>query len=127
MDRQTWDSKERVVQPVTFHLTATETWLRQAAGSDYLPEGFEREGFIHCTDGEEGVLAAGNRYYTADEREYCLLTIKTAELKSPVIYEDDRQIFPHIYGPLNLDAVSVVRRVIRSEDGMFIGVGEPLP
>jgi len=114
------------VKPVTFHLTATETWLSQATGPEYLPEGFEREGFIHCTDGEEGVLAAGNRYYTADQRDYCLLSIDTATLESRAIYEDDRQIFPHIYGALNVDAVSAVRRVIRSEDGTFIGVGESL-
>ena len=114
------------MQPITFHLTATETWMSQSSGPSYLPEGFERDGFIHCTDGEEGVLAAGNRYYTGDPRDYCLLSIETSALTSRVIYEDDREIFPHIYGPLNTDAVSAVRSVIRSEDGQFIGVDDSL-
>lgn len=114
------------MQPVTLHLTACETWLRQANGSEYLPEGFEKEGFIHCTDGVEGVLAAGNRYYTADTRPYCLLFIETAALRSRIIYEDDRQIFPHIYGPLNIDSVVDVKSVVRAEDGTFLEVGASL-
>jgi uncharacterized protein (DUF952 family) len=40
-------------------------------------------------------------------------------LQSPVRYDDPAQIYPHIYGPINLDAVVEVRRVIRLADGSF--------
>jgi uncharacterized protein (DUF952 family) len=111
---------------LTYHLTPVAVWTAQAAGPCYLPEAFERDGFIHCTDGEAQVLEAGNRYYTGDERDYFLLTIDAGMLTSPMTYEDPARIFPHIYGPLNTEAVVGVRQVERSSDGRFTGFGSEI-
>lgn len=111
----------------TFHLTPLVVWSAQSSADTYLPEAFTREGFIHCTDGEDRVIEVGNRYYTSDPRPYCLLTLERGRLTSRVIYEDEDRLYPHIYGPINTNAVIEVRQVLRGEDGAFLGVGEALP
>ena len=61
-------------------------------------------GFIHAATQEQvdGVQA---RYY-ADAGDLVLLTIDTDRLTSPWRFDSvGEQEFPHIYGPLNLDAV----------------------
>jgi uncharacterized protein (DUF952 family) len=111
---------------ITYHLTPLDVWNAQSSGAFYEPEAYAREGFIHCTDGEYRVIEVGNRYYTGDERGYCLLSVDRSRVKSPVIYEDEEQVYPHIYGPLGTDAVVEVRRMLRAEDGSFVGVGEAI-
>lgn len=108
--------------PTTFHLTPEEVWNAQHAVAAYLPEAYPRDGFIHCTDGEANVLAVGNAFYRDDARPYVALVLDQNRLSVPVRYEDDARIYPHIYGPLNREAVVAVRRVVRAPDGTFVGI-----
>jgi uncharacterized protein (DUF952 family) len=108
---------------VTFHLVPEDVWRARSTRTEYLPEAYEADGFIHCTDGEDEVISVGNRYYTSDARPYVVLTISRERLTSPVKYEDPAGIFPHIYGPLNLDAVVEERPVLRDADGTFLAIG----
>jgi uncharacterized protein (DUF952 family) len=107
---------------VTFHLVPAPVWEAQAELDRYRPEGFDAEGFIHCTDGEERVIETGNRHCSADPRPYLVLSIKRGDLTSPVRYEDPAQVFPHIYGPLNRDAVIAIRRIVRDPAGVFLSI-----
>ena len=107
----------------TLHLTPRECWESQMADPTYLPDQFEREGFIHCTNGEANLTAVGNRYYVGDSREMVCLVIELSALAGTVKYEDEERIFPHIYGPLNCDAVVGVRSAMRDADGNFLGFG----
>ena len=109
---------------VTFHLTPRERWEAHRGDVSYLPEPFESEGFIHCTDGEANVVAVGNRYYTGDPREMVCLVIDRDTVAAEIRYEDPERIYPHIYGPLNTDAVIEVRAVRRDPDGTFTSIGE---
>jgi uncharacterized protein (DUF952 family) len=104
----------------TLHLTPKEVWERQSGDSEYLPEAYEADGFIHCTDGDENLLHVANLFYRLDAREFVVLTIDVDRLTSEVRYEDPDRIYPHIYGPLNTNAVVGLRNVDRSEDGAFI-------
>jgi uncharacterized protein (DUF952 family) len=110
----------------TFHLTPRELWMAQRESAEYTPEPFAADGFIHCTDGERNVIAVGNRYYTADLREMVCLVINCDAVTADIRYEDPEQIFPHIYGPLNVDAVTLVRAVDREADGNFVRIGDPI-
>ena len=47
-------------------------------------------------------------------------------LAAPVRYEDPDAVYPHIYGPLNVDAVLSVRLVERGADGEFLALGDAL-
>ncbi len=109
--------------PVTYHLVPEDVWEARSKGTEYLPEAYEADGFVHCTDGETELVAVGNRYYTGDARPYVVVSISRDRLTAPVKYEDPARIFPHIYGPLNLDAVVDVRPVLRGKDGTFLAIG----
>jgi uncharacterized protein (DUF952 family) len=108
----------------TFHLTPRETWEEQANSSTYVPEPFEREGFIHCTDGERNVVDVGNRYYRADGRPFVCLVIDLDKVDAKIKYEDEARIYPHIYGPLNTTSVHRVRSVQRDANGTFLALGD---
>ncbi|MDB5081827.1 MAG: hypothetical protein JWP00_3751 [Chloroflexi bacterium] len=106
----------------TFHLVPREYFEAQPAAEDYQPEPMRagRENFIHTTEGAQNLADTGNRYYTADPGEFIVLVIDKGLVTAPVIYEDPNRIFPHIYGPLNRDAIFEIREVPRDENGRFL-------
>jgi uncharacterized protein (DUF952 family) len=108
---------------ITYHLAPRDHWEAQAANSSYLPERFEDEGFIHCTDTIEDIIAVGNRYYQRDARPYLLLEIDCTLVAAPIVYEDPGKMFPHIYGPLEIEAVRELHGVARDAAGWFLSVG----
>lgn len=107
---------------ITYHLTPDDVWKRQRSAPWYQPEAFQDEGFIHCTDGLDNLIDVGNRYYTAEPRSFVCLVIDLDRVSADVKYEDDARIFPHIYGPLETDAIIDVRPVERTADGHFVAV-----
>jgi len=107
---------------LTYHLVAAAYWLAQPDGAGYVPEAFADDGFIHCTDGASNLIDTANRYYRDDPREFVALVIDLSKARAEVRYEDDARIYPHIYGPLNRDAVIRVAAVTRDRDGTFVAV-----
>jgi uncharacterized protein (DUF952 family) len=104
----------------TYHLVAREYWESCDPAADYVPEPFAREGFIHTTHQPDEVLAVANRYYRNDPRPYLLVHIDVSKVRAPITIEDPGGRYPHIYGPLNRDAVVGVTDVARDADGTFI-------
>ncbi len=104
----------------TFHIVAGAYYRDCDASADYTPEPFEREGFIHCTDGAENAAATANRHYTADRRMYIALVIDKSLVQPEMRYEDPARIYPHIYGPLNRDAIVTIVPMLRNADGTFL-------
>jgi uncharacterized protein (DUF952 family) len=111
---------------MTFHLTTAETWARQRDQSTYLPDAFAQDGFIHCTDGEQNMVDTANRYYAADPSQFICLVIEQERVASEIRYEDPNRIYPHIYGPLNVNAVIAVRAFERDADGHFTRLGDEI-
>lgn len=118
-------SSECKLAGVTYHLAPEAVWKEQSDTATYLPESFDREGFIHCTDGLDELMAVANRYYTADTRPFLVLILQVDKIQSPVRYDDLSAIFPHIHGPLNTNAVIGVIPVQRDEDGTFVSFSKP--
>lgn len=106
----------------TYHLTPEPVWTAQETGASYRPEPFDADGFIHCTDGEVNLLAIANRFYQGDRRPHVVLVVDLDRVSVPVRYEDPERIFPHVYGPLNREAIVEVRRAVRLADGSFVGI-----
>ena len=104
----------------TFHFTPAEYFDSLDPREDYLPVHYIEDGFIHCTDGAENLVATGNRFYKNDPRDFYVLYLDKERIRSEVKYEDPRGIYPHIYGPLNRDAIVDVKRARRAEDGSFL-------
>ena len=114
------DSTECREKGVTYHLAPSEVWDRQSDERTYLPDDYDRDGFIHCTNGLDELVAVGNRYYKTDERQFRVLILDLAKVESPVRYDDPNEIFLHIYGPLNTNAVVGLLLAKRDEDGTFV-------
>ena len=111
----------------TLHMTPRDVWEQQRGQSSYVPEGFEREGFVHCTDGAANLIDVGNRYYVADPRSFVAITLDVAKLTAPVRYEDPQRVYPHVFGPIDVAAVTEVRNLLRAADGRFLGIEPPPP
>jgi uncharacterized protein (DUF952 family) len=95
--------------PVIFHLTTVEEWEDAQDKGSYEPPSFLREGFIHCCT-EEQLQSVLDRHFKGQEN-LVRLSIDPVLLNQKLQYDRDDQLqqeFPHIYGPLNLDAVTQI-------------------
>jgi uncharacterized protein (DUF952 family) len=104
----------------TYHLVAAAYYRDCDAGAAYVPEAFAADGFIHCTDGAQNLADVANRYYRGDQRMYVALVIDKARVAAEIRYEDADGIYPHIYGPLNRDAIVSIVPLLREADGTFL-------
>ena len=104
-----------------YHLVPVDYWEAQPTEQSYVPVDYVREGFIHCTKGADQVAIVANRYYYNDLREWLVLVLDEQAITSEIKYEPgtDGQFYPHIYGPLNRDAIREVKRMPRDVDGTF--------
>jgi uncharacterized protein (DUF952 family) len=100
------------VSPI-HHLAYAEDWERARAAGEYRVSTrgrtLEQEGFIHCSTAAQVMLVA--RSFYAGETGLVVLTIDPDRLHAEVRYESPAgsdEAFPHIYGPLNTDAVVAV-------------------
>jgi glutathione S-transferase len=108
---------------VIFHIATTSDWQAAQDSGDYRVSTRGRtladEGFIHAARREQ-VLSVAEAFY-ADAGPLLLLSIDPARLSSPV--RDDEVapgiVFPHIYGPIELEAVVAVTPLERGTDGRF--------
>jgi putative hydrolase of HD superfamily len=72
----------------------------------YSPRSIEDEEFIHCSDVIQVEKVADFNFDCSDE--LVILLIDEAKLDARLVYEDLynlNELYPHIYGALNLDAV----------------------
>ena len=104
---------------VAYHLAPTEVWEAQRKTGSYVPEAFDQDGFIHATNGLERLRWVANQFYTSDDRSHTVLVLDVSKLESEMRYDDAEQAFPHIYGPLNVDAVIGELAVERRPNGTY--------
>jgi uncharacterized protein (DUF952 family) len=103
---------------VVLHLCQKAVWQSAHSNGVYQSESLESEGFIHCSRPEQ-ILDVANHYYFG-ERDLLLLWIEIEKLQSQVLWEPvDGDDFPHIYGSVNLDAISTVTPFTPNADGHF--------
>jgi uncharacterized protein (DUF952 family) len=102
-----------------YHIATTSDWADRSPDA-YLPAGFGQEGFVHCSEADQ-VIGTANALF-AGRQDLLLLTIDEQRLASPVIREDSYGSgteFPHIYGPVDLDAVTAVTDFPPTATGTF--------
>ena len=101
-----------------YHITLPERWEEARRAGEYRADSLQTEGFIHCSTADQ-VVRSLNRFYHGVP-EVRLLAIDPALLASRLKYEPAHgEMFPHIYGPLNIDAVTAVETVTTRDDGEF--------
>jgi uncharacterized protein (DUF952 family) len=109
---------------VIYHIAYAADWETAKPGGTYSISTKGRtlaeQGFIHAGDVPQ-VAAVANMIYGEDEG-LVVLVVDTDRLTSEVKYDPvpgwDAP-FPHIYGPINSDAVVDVRPLERNADGKF--------
>src|SRR5690348_4500362 len=97
---------------IIYHITTAGEWKAGQEKGAYESASLKEEGFIHCSQ-EEQVAEVLIRYF-AGKPDLVKLSIDPSKLKSRLIYEWSpslAQTFPHIYGPINTDAVVEVVKV----------------
>ena len=92
--------------PIIYHVTTASEWKEAKQNGFYEAPSLKEEGFIHCSQPEQvpGVL---ERYFSG-KTGLVKLVIDTDKLTSQFIYDWSPSIadtFPHVYGPINVDAV----------------------
>jgi uncharacterized protein (DUF952 family) len=96
------------------HITSRKAWIDATRTGRYAPPSLEMEGFIHCSTFTQA-LPVAEKFYKG-QRGLVLLVIDPARLTADLKWEPpsdgkppegipEGDAFPHIYGPLNLDAV----------------------
>jgi glutathione S-transferase len=96
--------------PMIYHITDSTTWADSQRRGIHTGStrgvDLAEEGYIHCSTSQQW-LGVVKRYY-ADATDLVLLHIDEQSLTSPLVYEQlpgAPEPFPHVYGPINLDAV----------------------
>jgi uncharacterized protein (DUF952 family) len=109
---------------IAYHLVPTPVWDSFSGQDFYQPEAYDQDGFIHLTLGTDPLLAVANLFYTGDTRDLKVLVLDLNRIQSPVKYQDPGQIYPHIYGLLNIDAVIGELKIDRTASGEFTSIRE---
>ena len=101
------------------HIVSREEWERARREGAYRPASLTREEFIHCST-QQQVLRVANASFKG-MRGLVLLCIDPAAVQAEIRREGPapEARFPHIYGPLNLDAVVQVVAFPPQADGTF--------
>jgi uncharacterized protein (DUF952 family) len=102
-----------------FHLCSPSAW-RSDPDQPYQAASLATEGFIHCSYAEQ-VAASANRFYAAADA-VLVLSVDPDKLTSPLKAEPagSGELFPHVYGPINRDAVTSVRPLARDAAGKWV-------
>lgn len=101
-------------------------WADRHPAVPYIAPSLASEGFIYCTDGEDALLATGDRYYRDDRRPYVVLTIDLDAVGVPWRIDVPGTPYPHVYGPIPGVAIVSARSIVRGDDGRFLAIGTPL-
>jgi|SRR5579871_2094305 len=90
-----------------FHIAKGGDWGEAKRIGEYRPESLRTEGFVHCSTADQ-IVAMANRLFRG-QPELVLLCIDEHRLAAPVHFEPapdaENTLFPHIYGPVNLESV----------------------
>lgn len=102
------------------HIATLKDWERAQKNGEYKVESLDKQGFIHCSKPEQ-VIKVANFLFKGRE-DLILLSIDPSKVQSEIKYEAPEQAeekYPHIYGPLNLNAVDTTYSFKPNYQGYF--------
>ncbi len=113
----------REVSRLVYHCSLVSDWENVQRSGSYTISSrgrtLEQEGFVHAGFAEQipGVL---QRHYADLTAPLCLLSIDPDRVGCAVVAENlggGDELFPHIYGPVPIEAVTAVTPLERDDDG----------
>jgi uncharacterized protein (DUF952 family) len=118
---------------VILHLALKPEWDAAQATGIYRVESLATQGYIHCST-ELQAQRTANKYYKG-VRDALLLEVDPAKLAAPLRFEPagswltenpgrphseySGDLYPHIYGPINIESVVRVIPYLPDADGTF--------
>ena len=113
-----------------YHVAPAGEFRAGIEADAYAPPHFAADGFVHCTATQPLALAVAKDYFSACHEPLLVLAIDPTRLTSPVRFESaaplpgaGRQhlagdaLFPHVYGPIQLAAITGIGVLDRQGDG----------
>jgi uncharacterized protein (DUF952 family) len=109
-----------------YHITSRAAWGEAQNAGEYRAESLASQGFIHFSQAHQ-VLGVAKAFY-AGQRGLVVLVVAVDRLKAGLKFEPpvhpkpgealppEDELFPHLYGPLNVDAVIRVVNVPENFD-----------
>jgi uncharacterized protein (DUF952 family) len=111
------------------HITTKSDWEKAKQNGEYTSASLKSDGFIHCSTLQQTVDTA-NLFFKG-QNGLVLLSIDENKLTSECKYEDPAgngedkhdprfdNLFPHIYGPINIDSIVNIVDFPLNEAGIF--------
>ncbi len=120
---------------IVLHLIPADNWQQLADGEPVTNGSLLTEGFIHCTDEPDVMLQVANTFYSGQPGDFVVLHVEVERLTSRCVWEPPAPVngssgralapsFPHVYGPIDRDAVLGVQAILRDASGTFTCYGE---
>ncbi|MDX3246640.1 DUF952 domain-containing protein [Streptomyces sp. ME18-1-4] len=114
-----------------YHVVPLDEW-NVDADRPYAPASLAEDGFVHCSPDEETTLTVVNAFYRDGPRPLLALVLDEERLTARCEWEAaapapppgvaESTLFPHVFGPVNRDAVTRVLEVRWDEDGRATGL-----
>jgi uncharacterized protein (DUF952 family) len=98
------------LSPLIYHITSEREAHDARVSGEYQPQGFDAEGFIHCSYAHQVAGVIQRRFQ--GRSDLVLLEIDPGRLTCKVVDENlegGTELFPHIYGRLPMSAVVGVK------------------
>ena len=89
-----------------YHITSLSEWNDAQAKGEYKPQGFAKEGFIHCSYSHQ-LLTVAHRFYKGQDG-LVILMIEPSTISSSLVEENlegGTELYPHVYCPLPINSV----------------------
>ena len=109
-----------------FHIAEASEWTAAQEGGAYTRstrgQSLAEVGFIHCSQPHQ-VRTVLDAVYANVDHELVLLVVETERLTSRWQLDDvpgSPDPFPHIYGPLAVEAVVHVEQIRRTSEGWVV-------
>ncbi|MGE5124608.1 MAG: DUF952 domain-containing protein, partial [Acidobacteriaceae bacterium] len=100
------------------HLCPSAEWLEAQERGVFMDASLDQHGFIHCSQPQH-VLQVANQVFPGSGN-LLALWIDPAKITSEIRWEPFAGIvYPHIYGPIDLPAVSAVSEIKPDQDGRY--------
>lgn len=106
-----------------YHLMPQSEFDRQPADEPLIEPSLAGEGFIHMSATAEQVAWVANRFY-CEVVDLVVLVVDQDRLTAEVRYDSTPDgLFPHLYGPLDREAIASMEPLRRNADGNWIFIG----
>lgn len=108
-----------------YHMLSASDWQNQDQNEPYVCESLQTDGFIHCTQEMDRLIWVANHFYQRESGDFVILYIDEALVLAEIKWEEaDDHVFPHIYGPINCDAIKSSINFPRESNGTFFAPEE---